>query len=999
MCLTIVGSEKAVPRNSKLLVLLLATLFVAASVFSLDLTRSSHAAQNGAVLVQGAKAYAQDVDKLLRRYDKLELDSAIVSSQVKETGRIFLPTSAGGFDITLTPHDMRAARYRAQEVVDGGVIRELERGPARTYKGVVAGIPDGQARITIDNETFEGLIITPGQIYFIEPAKRYSTKAGTRDFVIYQQSDLLQGSLGECGVTTLAEKVSGEALRVEGQAGTALSANGTIEELFSPPRTVDLATEADFEYFTFFSSSATAANNEILSIMNQVEGIYDSHFGLQFTIVFQNVWSTASDPYTSTTNPNTALNEFTNYWNANHGSLNRDLAHMWTGKNFDGDTIGIAWQPGLDCPLGQQGYGMSQRLSTTPGKFILTAHEIGHNFNATHVDATQNCANTIMGTSLSGSTTQMFCAFSVSEIEARANSKVACLAQALTPGCTYTLSSLGQSVGSSGGSGSVNVNTVGTNCIWAANSSVSWIIITSGPGGTNSGTVTFAVAPNTNGFARQGLLRIAEQNFFVSQPGAPGCNIVPISLGQTINGSLASSDCRSSQRENSYADQYSFSGTAGEQVSVAMTSLGSTFDTYLYLLGPTGAVVAENDDIVGGVDLNSRIPVTGFFSLPVSGSYIIEATSYNPTTSGTYTLTLTSGSPNAVQLSQATFSANEGAGRMDITISRSGDITGAASVNYATSDSAGLNNCNVFNGIASSRCDYAASVGTINFAAGEGSRSFSIPLVDDSYAEGTESFTVTLSSPTGSSLGSQATATATITDNETSNGPNPIDGTAFFVRQHYIDFLGREPDPGGFQGWQDTINNCPQGNTTCDRIHVSGNFFQSLEFQQRGYFVYRFYPVAFGRKPDYAEFIPDLARVSGFLSDAQLEAARVAFVNDFMGRSLFAATYNGLSNTQYVDTLLATAGVTSPNRNFWIEALGNGTRTRAQVLREIAESPEVYNKYFNQAFVVMQYFGYLRRDPDASYLNWIQELNTTGNSRNMINGFVNSLEYRFRFGP
>ena len=338
-------------------------------------------------------------------------------------------------------------------------------------------------------------------------------------------------------------------------------------------------------------------------------------------------------------------------------------------------------------------------------------------------------------------------------------------------------------------------------------------------------------------------------------------------------------------------------------------------------------------------------------------------------------------------------------GRVDITVSRTGNTTGAASVTYSTSDNAGLTNCNVTNNVASSRCDYAAVVGTLNFAANETSKSFSIPVVDDSYFENGENFVITLSNPVGTQLGAPSTTIVQISDNETSNGPNPIVGTAFFVRQHYIDFLGREPDPGGFQAWQDTINNCPAGNTTCDRIHVSGNFFQSPEFQARGYFVYRVYPVAFGRKPDYAEFIPDLARVSGFLSDAQLEAAKVAFINDFVNRQAFATTYNGLSNTQYVDTLLATAGVTSSNREFWIAALGNGTRTRATVLRDISESIEVYNKYYNEAFVVMQYFGYLRRDPDASYLNWIQELNTTGNSRNMINGFVNSLEYRFRFGP
>ena len=182
-------------------------------------------------------------------------------------------------------------------------------------------------------------------------------------------------------------------------------------------------------------------------------------------------------------------------------------------------------------------------------------------------------------------------------------------------------------------------------------------------------------------------------------------------------------------------------------------------------------------------------------------------------------------------------------------------------------------------------------------------------------------------------------------------------------------------------------------------MHVSGNFFQSQEFQQRGYFIYRFYPVAFGRKPDYAEFIPDLARVSGFLTDAQLEAARVAFVDDFMNRSAFITDYNSLDNTQYVDRLLTRADVTHPSRAAWITALGNGTKTRAQVLRELAESTQVYEKYYNQAFVVMQYFGYLRRDPDISYLNWIQELNNTNNARNMIKGFVHSPEYTFRFGP
>jgi len=109
--------------------------------------------------------------------------------------------------------------------------------------------------------------------------------------------------------------------------------------------------------------------------------------------------------------------------------------------------------------------------------------------------------------------------------------------------------------------------------------------------------------------------------------------------------------------------------------------------------------------------------------------------------------------------------------------------------------------------------------------------------------------------------------------------------------------------------------------------------------------------------------------------------------------------YDGLNNTQYVDTLLMTADVTNTKRDEWIAALGAGTKTRAGVLRELAESTEVYNKYYNQAFVVMQYFGYLRRDPDALYVDWIHVLDTTNNFRTMVNGFMNSPEYRFRFGP
>ncbi len=230
------------------------------------------------------------------------------------------------------------------------------------------------------------------------------------------------------------------------------------------------------------------------------------------------------------------------------------------------------------------------------------------------------------------------------------------------------------------------------------------------------------------------------------------------------------------------------------------------------------------------------------------------------------------------------------------------------------------------------------------------------------------------------------------------NTPITIDDNDFFIQQHYIDFLARMPEPGGFQGWMNVMNGC--GTTTpppCDRIEVSSAFFRSDEFQVRRYFVYRFYSVSFKRVPLYAEFIPDARRVSGFQTDQQLEASKVAFINDFMARQEFKTKYDALSNADFVNTLVSTAGVTIGNSQQLINDLNAATKTRAQVLRAISEASEVYNKYYNEAFVVMQYHGYLRRDPDILYLDWINTMNQTGDYRTMINGFMNSAEYRNRF--
>jgi hypothetical protein len=365
------------------------------------------------------------------------------------------------------------------------------------------------------------------------------------------------------------------------------------------------------------------------------------------------------------------------------------------------------------------------------------------------------------------------------------------------------------------------------------------------------------------------------------------------------------------------------------------------------------------------------------------------------------TLTIINDDSPTVQLSQSAYSISESGGSLSVQVTRT-DATSAARVDYATSDIAGLTPCNTFNTIASSRCDYATTIGRLQFAAGEASKTIFIPVVDDGWADGTENFTLTLSNPSGAILGTNTSATVTITDNDAnSNASNPIDQNAFFVRQQYIDFLGREPDAAGFQGWQDVLNNC--GTTIqqpCDKIEVSAGFFRSKEFQERGYFIYKFYS-AVGRIPLYPEFMPDLAKVSGFLSDQELEANKDAFVTEFMARSDYQTLYGAITDpTAYVNALLNTVGLPNhPSRDGWIAGLANNSLTKAKVFRELTESSEMQAKYRTESFVIMQYFGYLRRSADASYLAWIDIMNQNPtNYRGMIDGFINSDEYRKRFG-
>jgi subtilisin-like proprotein convertase family protein len=241
---------------------------------------------------------------------------------------------------------------------------------------------------------------------------------------------------------------------------------------------------------------------------------------------------------------------------------------------------------------------------------------------------------------------------------------------------------------------------------------------------------------------------------------------------------------------------------------------------------------------------------------------------------------------------------------------------------------------------------------------------------------------------------------------------NAIDTADYFVRQHYLDFLGREPDESGFNFWSDQILSCGADAGCRERrtINVSAAYFLSIEFQQTGGLVDGLYRASYNRRPLYNEFMPDTATVArdvivGSTTDwpGILEANKQAFVAAWVERAAFQSAYGGLSNDGYVDTLISHTGVSfsQGERNKLVSGLSNGTLTRANVLRQIAENDRFVSAKRNGTFVMMEYFGYLRRDPDESgyqfWLNKLSEFNGDFERAEMVKAFIVSGEYRQRF--
>lgn len=444
----------------------------------------------------------------------------------------------------------------------------------------------------------------------------------------------------------------------------------------------------------------------------------------------------------------------------------------------------------------------------------------------------------------------------------------------------------------------------------------------------------------------------------------------------------------------------------------------------------------------GGQNASVTTAADGTFAfpnLPFCTTFIVTPDPIPNFTFSPGSVTLTPDNQNNVNLSTAFFQllphtigfqpgtsvgVGEG-GTVVLNVRRFNGISTSATVKYET---VGVT--------ASDRSDFNKAIGTLRFAAGESVKQVTVFTADDVRDEPDETLTLTLSEPTGGFLGTQPSIVITIVDNDDPNIlTNPVDDAQFFVRQQYRDFLNRNPDQDGFLFWVNEITSCGS-DTACTeikRINVSAAFFLSIEFQHTGYLVYKSNQAAFnsGEQLDFNSFLADTQELGrGVIigqagAEAQLELNKQSFFLDFVQRPAFLASGAfpiTLSAAEFVDKLNANTldplnpasgpALTATQRDELVTQLSvdpTSPAKRAQVLRAISENSVFSERHSSKAFVLMQYFGYLRREPDDApdtnfdgYNFWLGKLNQfSGNfiQAEMVKAFISSLEYRQRFGP
>jgi hypothetical protein len=303
------------------------------------------------------------------------------------------------FDLEVESSDLTTPAHRTVWIGDD---RENEDVPVDfLYRGHVRGVPHSWVRLSIRNGKLDGMIWTPTETYFVQPEARLLGKPGTDRTVVYRMSDVDPAVLhGACGTSETLDPSAAPAAAHVGSAGTiaaplfAQALAPAAADTAAPLQEATIGLVADYDYFVKHGANAAA---DMLSIINQVDGVYQAQLGVDLQVTQTVVYTTMPDPF-DTTDPNTLLSEFSTYKGSNDSPVyGTDVAHLFTGRTLDGGVLGLSWI-GTLCDS-TYSTGLSRDFTTDNTSLVLlAAHEIGHVFGAYHDNqAGSPCASTPFG--------------------------------------------------------------------------------------------------------------------------------------------------------------------------------------------------------------------------------------------------------------------------------------------------------------------------------------------------------------------------------------------------------------------------------------------------------------------------------------------------------------------------------------------------------------------------------------------------------------------------
>lgn len=331
-------------------------------------------------------------------FERAQLVMMEVDGQAEES--LMVATTIDGVQqvLDLQPFSVRDANYEVLEQLADGSLVPVDPGPVTTYRGRLAGVLESTVAASLLDDGLHAMVVMPdGDRVWIEPVGDAlpDTKFGL--YVVYRTGDVLPFD-ASCGMD---EALLGREMEVHnhdemlvGQSEGGVAGSVCIAQL---------ACDADFEYFQDYGST-TAVQNRINSVINAMNVQYEAQVGLTHQITTIIVRSSSNDPYTSS-DSTTLLCQFITEWTNNQGGITRDVAQLFTGRNISGSVIGQAADIGDICNAngccncGQFGTDGSYCFveSDFNGNFScatdLSAHELGHLWNASHCNCPGNTMN------------------------------------------------------------------------------------------------------------------------------------------------------------------------------------------------------------------------------------------------------------------------------------------------------------------------------------------------------------------------------------------------------------------------------------------------------------------------------------------------------------------------------------------------------------------------------------------------------------------------------